>query len=52
MTLQQKKSKKFGEALESFKRYRTWNERLFKEGKITKEELERRVSKRAEILDL
>lgn len=52
MTLQQKKVKRFEMALESFRRYREWQERLLSEGKINKEEFEKRLSIRAEMLDL
>lgn len=52
MTLQQKKSMRFGKAIESLRRYKEWQERLLKNNKISEKEFFERISKRAEMLNL
>lgn len=52
MTLQQVKSQIFKSQLKNFDRYRRWQYRLVKEGKITVDECNDRIAKRAEMLEL
>lgn len=52
MTLQQRKSKKFGEALDEFEKFRKVNEKLLEDGKITLKEFNQRISDKADELDL
>lgn len=47
-----KKAEKFGKALESYERYRDWCKQMLKDGKLTQEEYDTRLSHRAKMLDL